>query len=166
MTWWDSASLSTDNNTANQPEGSLATITCVPVQHHTQRTLFDKDTSLWCGFVIATPKKSVCFIGDTGYCQAFREIGTQLGPFDLSLLPIGSYEPRESMKFQHCSPDEAVVIHSDLGSKLSVAIHHGTLQYSMEPVCEPPLRLAKGLSTHNIPTDRFRCIPHGASIEV
>jgi len=50
----------------------------------------------------------VFFGGDTGYryvpkgadenamptCPAFKEIGERIGPFDLSMIPIGAYSPR------------------------------------------------------------------------
>ncbi|CAF4031043.1 unnamed protein product, partial [Adineta steineri] len=41
----------------------------------------------------------------------------QYGPFDLSAIPIGAYEPRWMMEAQHVSPDEAVRIHMDVQSK-------------------------------------------------
>jgi N-acyl-phosphatidylethanolamine-hydrolysing phospholipase D len=39
-------------------------------------------------------KKRLFFAGDTGYCSSFLEIGKKYGPFDVSLIPIGAYEPR------------------------------------------------------------------------
>lgn len=51
------------------------------------------------------------FAGDTGYCGVFKEIGQKYGPFDLSAIPIGAYEPRYFMKPQHIDPAEAVQIH-------------------------------------------------------
>ena len=48
------------------------------------------------------------------------------GPFDLSILPIGAYEPNWIMFASHTSPEEAVKIHRDLQSKKSVAVHWGT----------------------------------------
>lgn len=51
------------------------------------------------------------FAGDTGYCQVFKEIGQKYGPFDLSAIPIGAYEPRWFLKPQHIDPAEAVQIH-------------------------------------------------------
>lgn len=34
------------------------------------------------------------FAGDSGYAPCFQEIGQRLGPFDLSIIPTGAYEPR------------------------------------------------------------------------
>ena len=36
---------------------------------------------------------------DTGYCPAFYQIGEKLGPFDLSLIPIGAYNPVRLLLF-------------------------------------------------------------------
>eukprot|EP00301_Raphidiophrys_heterophryoidea_P026599 c9223_g1_i2.p1 GENE.c9223_g1_i2~~c9223_g1_i2.p1 ORF type:complete len:215 (-),score=51.79 c9223_g1_i2:364-1008(-) len=159
-------------------------IVCVPAQHHTQRTPSDKNTSLWCGYVInysdphvtthahananvsAQPKK-VCFVGDTGYSPVFREIGRELGPIDVSLIPVGAYEPLEHMRPQHCSPEDAVRIHTDLQSKFSFGMHWGTFQYSHEDVFEPPKRLAQAVATQLPPhaKDTFVCMPHGSTFE-
>lgn len=40
------------------------------------------------------PKYKFFFAGDTGYCDVFKQIGRVHGPFDLSAIPIGAYEPR------------------------------------------------------------------------
>ena len=61
------------------------------------------------------------------------EIGEKIGPFDLSLIPIGAYSPRWFMSPIHCSPEDAVEVHKDIKSKRSVSknIHNGnTLFYS------------------------------------
>ncbi|KAL8946885.1 MAG: hypothetical protein Q9222_006777, partial [Ikaeria aurantiellina] len=69
-------------------------------------------------------KKTLFFAGDTGYrsilpsfppssehtlphCPAFLAIGAAYGPFDLSLLPIGCYLPRQFLSPLHCSPEDA-----------------------------------------------------------
>ena len=66
------------------------------------------------------------FTGDTGYCQAFREIGERYGPFTVAAIPIGAYEPRFIMRPQHIDPEEAVAIHHDLRAQHSLGIHWGT----------------------------------------
>lgn len=56
--------------------------------------------------------KKIYFAGDTGYCELFKELKIKFGGFDLSLLPIGAYEPNEILKAQHVNPKEAVRIHN------------------------------------------------------
>ena len=80
-------------------------ITFVPVCHWSRRGLNDYNTRLWGGFVIETPfKQKIFYSGDTGYCGVFKEIGDKFGPFDLTILPIGAYEPRELLRPQHVNP--------------------------------------------------------------
>lgn len=72
------------------------------------------------------------FSGDTGYCEAFKEIGNTFGPIDVSLIAIGAYCPRSFMKPQHVNPEEAVQIHLDIKSKLSFGIHWGKFSNSFD----------------------------------
>jgi len=95
--------------------------------------MFDKLKRLWGGFVIESPtKKKVFYSGDTGYCEIFKEIGEFFGGFDLSILPIGAYEPREILTPQHVNPDEAVQVHKEIKSKKSVGVHWGTFPLGFE----------------------------------
>ncbi|MGA0878279.1 MAG: MBL fold metallo-hydrolase, partial [Ilumatobacteraceae bacterium] len=43
-----------------------------------------------------------------------REIGRRFGPIDVALLPIGAYEPRWFMAYQHMNPAEAYQAFLDL----------------------------------------------------
>ena len=54
--------------------------------------------ALWCSWVVKGPSHSFYFAGDTGYCNAFEQIGRTYGPFSLAALPIGAYEPRSVFK--------------------------------------------------------------------
>lgn len=62
-------------------------------------------------------------------CPAFKEIGERIGPFDLSMIPIGAYSPRWFMSPVHCSPEDAVMVHLDIKSKRSVGMHWGTVMF-------------------------------------
>lgn len=59
---------------------------------------------LWGGFVIEAKDKKIFYSGDTGKCGVFKEIGKKFKQFDLSILPIGAYEPRKYLKCQHVNP--------------------------------------------------------------
>jgi len=101
---------------------------CVPALHFSARGLFDRNKSLWCGYVIEFRKRVVYFAGDTAFGPHFAQIRERLGAPQLALLPIGAYEPRWFMSPVHMGPDEAVRAHEILGAETSVAIHHGTFQ--------------------------------------
>lgn len=92
----------------------------------------DYNTRLWGGFVIVVGGRKVFYSGDTGYCGVFKEIGEKFGPFDLAVLPIGAYEPRELLKCQHVNPEEAVLVHKELRSRKSVGVHWGTFPLGYE----------------------------------
>lgn len=81
------------------------------VQHWSSRTGINKMQSLWCGWAVMGAARRFWFAGDTGYCGVFKEIGQKYGPFDLSAIPIGAYNPRWFLKPQHVDPAEAVQIH-------------------------------------------------------
>jgi N-acyl-phosphatidylethanolamine-hydrolysing phospholipase D len=152
LDWWESH---------NQGEFK---ITAVPAQHWSKRSLFFKNKTLWAGWVVQTKAFKFFFAGDTGYSPIFREIGRKLGPFDVSAIPIGAYEPRWFMRHHHISPEEALQIHLDVASKKSVAIHWGTFILTDEPLDEPPQRLKTALKKRQMPDHVFLAIKHGETI--
>jgi N-acyl-phosphatidylethanolamine-hydrolysing phospholipase D len=131
-------------------------ITAVPAQHFSGRTLWDKGRSGWNGYVWETVGKKVYFAGDTGYNPFnFKEIGEQFAPIDLSLIPIGSYAPRRFMSPVHSSPADGVEIHLDVGSNLSLGMHWNTFRLSEEPFDRPPYDLYLAMKEKNLPFDTF-----------
>jgi L-ascorbate metabolism protein UlaG (beta-lactamase superfamily) len=120
-----------------QTELAGATVTYVPSQHFSARTLFDRNRSLWGGFVVEAGGATVYFAGDSGYCPHFAEIGMRFPRIDLALLPIGAYEPRWFMRQQHVDPSEAVRAHLDLKPRRSLGMHFGTFQLTDEAIDAP-----------------------------
>ena len=100
-----------------------ATVHFVECQHRSGRGIHDQMKTLWGSFVVETPAGNLYFAGDTGYSPHFKAQGERYGPFALSLLPIGAYEPRWFMKDIHLNPEEAVRAHRDLNSTQSLGIH-------------------------------------------
>ncbi|RMF65566.1 MAG: MBL fold metallo-hydrolase [Calditrichaeota bacterium] len=136
-------------------------ITCVPSQHFSGRSLFDRNRTLWSGWVVESTAGRIFFAGDTGYSPQFKEIGEKLGPFRLALIPIGAYRPRWFMRPAHVDPREAVQIHRDVRAEFSVASHWGTFPLTDEPVGEPPVLLAEALREAGIAADRFQALRPG-----
>ena len=79
--------------------------------------------------------------GDSGYGEHFRAIGERFAPIDVTMLPIGAYEPRWFMRPVHMNPEEAVLAAADLGARRLAHMHWGTFVLTKEPVIEPLLRL-------------------------
>jgi len=101
-------------------------ITAVPAQHFSGRGFYDRDRSLWCGYIIEYQNKKLYFAGDSGYGSFFKDIGKRFGPLDVSMIPIGAYLPKWFMSPIHVAPQESVKIHQDVQSKQSIAMHFGT----------------------------------------
>ena len=102
-------------------------LSSTPANHFSSRGIFDRDKTLWCGYVIEMQNgQRIYYVGDTGYSDIFREVGTKYGPMDLSFIPIGAYKPEWFMSPIHISPGEAIQVHQDVRSKQSVAMHFGT----------------------------------------
>ncbi|MEZ5314852.1 MAG: MBL fold metallo-hydrolase [Chlamydiales bacterium] len=140
--------------------------TSVPAQHFSGRGLFDRNKTLWMGCVIEfTQGKRIYFSGDTGYNPFdFKEINKRFFSIDLSLIPIGAYQPRMFMRAVHVNPNESVQIHIDIGSKLSVASHWGTFRLSSEEIARPPYDLFLALKKFKISCNRFRVLLPGQTI--
>jgi L-ascorbate metabolism protein UlaG (beta-lactamase superfamily) len=126
------------------------TLVCTPARHFSGR-LFSRNTTLWASWVIAGPGHRALFGGDTGYTKTFAEIGSEHGPFDLTLLPIGAYHP--AWPDIHMNPEEAVRAHLDVAeaaSGLLVPIHWATFRLAPHPWAEPVERLLTAAESEDI----------------
>lgn len=117
------------------------TIHCVPALHFSSRGIFDRNRTLWCGYVIECQDRFVYFAGDTGFGPHFAQIREKFGAPHLALLPIGAYEPRWFMSPVHMAPDEAIRAHEILAARTSIAIHHGTFQLADDGLDTPKQQL-------------------------
>jgi len=139
-------------------------IWCIPAQHWSQRGVFNRNKSLWCGWAIVGPENKFYYTGDTGFCEEeFRKLGQQLGPFDLCAIPIGCYEPRWIMESQHIGPLEAVSIHRLVKSIKSIGVHWGTYKmfFSCESYLDPRSMLREQIEKANLPQNSFITLEHG-----
>lgn len=137
------------------------TVHSVPAAHFSARGIFDRNRTLWCGFVIETVERTVYFAGDTGFGSHFAQIRERFGAPRLALLPIGAYEPRWFMSPVHLSPEQAVRAHEILGAETSIAIHHGTFQLGDDGIDTPRERLRACA-----PDDSFLVLDNGQSVTI
>ena len=128
MEWWDII------------EKIGVKITCLPAQHFSGRKLWDRNKSVYCGYVIESGDCAVYFAGDTAYADLFKTLSEKFS-IDVALLPIGAYKPYEWFKRIHLSPQTALQAFMDLRAKHLVPIHWGTFKISDEPMSEPPILL-------------------------
>ncbi|WP_334044959.1 MBL fold metallo-hydrolase [Burkholderia ambifaria] len=111
------------------------TLTATPAQHFSGRSLFDGNSTLWASWVIVADDLRVFFSGDTGYFDGFRTIGERLGPFDVTLIETGAYDPQ--WPYVHMQPEETVQAHIDLRGRTLIPIHNGTFDLAMHRWQEP-----------------------------
>jgi len=149
LDWWDHREL------------RQLTFTCVPAQHFSGRTLWDRNRRLWGGWVVAGRAKRLYFAGDTAYFAGFKEIGARLGPFDLAAIPIGAYVPANIMRASHTNPEEALQAFADVRGRTFVPIHWGTFDLAEEPLEEPPQRLAAEARRLKLDLEHIWILRHG-----
>ena len=137
-----------------------------PAQHFSSRHVFDRDRTLWGGFVVSTGGQRVYFVGDSGYGGHFRQIAKRVGDIDLALIPIGAYEPRWFMRRAHVNPEEAVRIHLDVRPRKSVGMHFGTFHLTDEAIDDPPRHLREALRECNVRAEEFVVPGFGERIAV
>ena len=126
--WWESV------------KQSHLTVTSVPAQHFSARTMWDRNNSHWCGWVVGG-KKKFYYSGDSGYFDGFKEVGEKFGPIELAALPIGAYEPSWMMRRHHLNPEQALDVFKEVRGRKFLAVHWGSFDLTYEPHDEPPNRL-------------------------
>jgi L-ascorbate metabolism protein UlaG (beta-lactamase superfamily) len=136
--------------------GEAVTVEFVPVQHWSSRTPWDRNATLWGGYVVSASVGGkpyrLFFAGDTGYSADFKALGEQFGGFDFSAIPVGCYEPRWFMRSQHVNEDDAVRIHQDVKSRHSMGIHWGSFRLCDE---SPLDGLPKARAKYGVADDAF-----------
>lgn len=122
--------------------------TCTPNHHFSGRSIFDRNKTLWCSWVIATAKNNVFFSGDGAYGSHFKNIGEKYGPFDFVCMECG-----QASKFTseiHMVPEKAVQAEIDLQGKLMLPIHWGMFSQSNNDWTQQVSRLVEQAQTQNV----------------
>jgi N-acyl-phosphatidylethanolamine-hydrolysing phospholipase D len=142
LDWWNSTTV------VGVDGGATLEATCVPAQHFSGRRLGNRNSTLWCGWVVRAGDRAVYFAGDTALHPEFAEIARRCAPLDLALLPIGAYEPRWFMGSVHMNPEDALAAYQALlqdgngGCDCVLGgTHFGTFKLTDEPLDEPPRRM-------------------------
>ncbi|MEO5903400.1 MAG: MBL fold metallo-hydrolase [Gemmatimonadaceae bacterium] len=155
LDWWELTSL------------GGATFSCTPAQHFSGRFPWSRNATLWCGWAVRSPEKTVFFAGDTALHPDFEEITRRFGPFDVSILPIGAYDPRWFMHNVHMDPSEAVKAFvamqntNGLAGGIMVGSHWGTFRLTDEPIDEPPFLARQSWAEAGLVSDRLWILSAG-----
>jgi len=147
----------------------VSSFACTPAQHFSGRYPWNRNATLWCGWTLRIGGTAVFFAGDTGLHPEFGAIAQRFGPFDMSILPIGAYDPRWFMHPVHMAPEEAVAAFHAIDSVhpehagVMVGSHWGTFRLTDEPVDEPPILARRAWSTAKLPPENLWILAHGES---
>ncbi|MEQ9188658.1 MAG: MBL fold metallo-hydrolase [Cryomorphaceae bacterium] len=137
LDWWEEAQL----------DGIR--LACTPAQHFSGRALNDRGATLWCSWVITTPKRNIFFSGDSGYFNGFKSIGEKYGPFDIAMLECGQYNTL--WQEIHMMPEESAMAAVDLNAKAMIPIHWGMFELALHPWKEPVERVTAKAKELNMP---------------
>ena len=123
-------------------------LACAPARHFSGRSVNDRMATLWCSWVIESADAKIYFSGDSGYGPHFKQIGEKYGPFDLTLMECGQYDPRWHLI--HMLPEETVQAHIDVGGKLLMPIHWGAFTLSVHDWTDPIERALKAAAESGV----------------
>ena len=124
LNWMDSA-----------PVGAVL-VTALPARHFSGRSLFNRMETLWASFALAGPQHNLYYGADSGEWPGFHEIGQQFGPFHLSMLEIGAFDPLWAGI--HMGPEGAVRSFQALGGHgLLMPIHWGLFDLALHHWKQP-----------------------------
>lgn len=149
LDWWESVVI------------SGAEFVFAPAVHNSARGLWTEGDSLWGSFVIRRKQANIYFAGDTAYGDHFYRIRERFGDFDVALLPIGAYLPRDMTAPFHMTPADAVKAHQDLRADTSIAIHYGAFRMTSESYHQPVTDLMKALLEVPQLSGSFEALPEG-----
>jgi L-ascorbate metabolism protein UlaG (beta-lactamase superfamily) len=162
LDWWQSISLS---NTVK--------LTFVPAQHFSSRTPWDRNETLWGGFVISGPSGNIYYAGDTGYGAHFKEIARRFPSIRVALLPISPFRPQQSeidhpslFSIVHMGPAEAIQAHADLGARLSIAAHFQVFQLGWDGFDDAVKELTANMKKRTFAPGDFLAPTPGTPIEL
>jgi L-ascorbate metabolism protein UlaG (beta-lactamase superfamily) len=135
LDWWQAAYHNT------------LTLTATPAQHFSGRRMTGGNQTLWSGWAIRGRNENIFFGGDSGYFDGFKEIGRNLGPFDLTMLECGAYN--EAWANVHMMPEQTAKAHRDLNGKALLPIHWGRFDLALHGWDEPIQRLLAATGIDN-----------------
>ena len=123
-------------------------LTATPAQHFSGRGRAE-NTTLWASWVLRGPAGGRAFYtGDTGYFEGWRDLGAEHGPFDVTLVQVGAYDP--AWPDVHMTPEEGVRTHLDLRGGVLVPVHWGTFVLAPHPWAEPAEGMLAAAAEHGV----------------
>ncbi|OLS33454.1 MBL fold metallo-hydrolase [Bacillus sp. MRMR6] len=136
LNWWD------------ETDFQGLTVALTPSKHFSGRGLFNRNTTLWGGWVILGKQTRFYTSGDGGYDGHFKEIGEKYGPFDITLIEGGQYDKRWA--WAHMFPEESVQANIDVKGKNMMLMHWGAFTLANHGWTEPMERALEAANKNNV----------------
>jgi L-ascorbate metabolism protein UlaG (beta-lactamase superfamily) len=124
-------------------------LTAVPAQHFSGRTLWDRNRTLWAGWVLQSGEQRIFYSGDTGYFGGFKQIGDRFGGFDLALMENGAYD--SYWPAVHMTPEETVQAFQDVRGRMLYVVHNITFNLAFHTWQDPLDRVAALAEAKRLP---------------
>jgi len=119
-----------------------------PARHFSGRGITNRNSTLWCSWVLKSDNSNIFFSGDSGYGKHFKEIGEKYGPFDFAMVECGQYNEQWSQI--HMTPEETIQASIDVQSKLIMPIHWGSFKLALHTWDDPIIRATKKAKELNV----------------
>ena len=110
-----------------------------PARHFSGRGITNRNSTLWCSWVLKSDNSNIFFSGDSGYGKHFKEIGEKYGPFDFAMVECGQYNEQWSQI--HMTPEETIQASIDVQSNLIMPIHWGAFTLALHSWTDPVERI-------------------------
>ena len=127
LDWWESTTVAS------------VELVATPSRHTSGRNPLVSEKTLWAGWAVRGPAHRVWYSGDSAFFPEIAEIGTRLGPFDVTLLDTGEYDP--NWPDTHFGPELAVEVNELVGGRLLIPVHWGLLSLAPHNWTEPVERV-------------------------
>ena len=119
-----------------------------PARHFSGRGVTNRNSTLWCSWVLKSANSSIFFSGDSGYGKHFKEIGDKYGPFDFTMMECGQYNEQWSQI--HMTPEETIQASIDVKSNLVMPIHWGSFKLALHSWDDPIVRASAKANELNV----------------
>ncbi|MEM6645445.1 MAG: MBL fold metallo-hydrolase, partial [Bacteroidota bacterium] len=127
LDWWD------------ETEVGGVRLVSTPARHFSGRSLTDADATLWTGWAMLGSEQRVFYSGDTSLTPSFAEVGERFGPFDVTIIETGAYNP--AWRDVHLGPEQAVAVHQMVRGNVMLPVHWCTFNLAMHGWTEPAERV-------------------------
>jgi L-ascorbate metabolism protein UlaG (beta-lactamase superfamily) len=123
-------------------------LVATPARHASGRLSPNSDHTLWAGFAIIGDQHRAWYSGDTSYHNDLSNIGTRLGPFDVTLIEAGQYNA--DWADNHLGPELAVQAHIQVRGRVMIPVHWALLKLAQHTWTEPVERVRVAARCHDV----------------